>query len=42
VCSITSADTCVPSGSPEEPGLPVHDVEPSGTAHRERVDRRHL
>lgn len=39
VCSITSADTCVPSGSPEEPGLPVHGTEPGPTEH---VDRRHL
>lgn len=40
ICSITSADTCVPSGSPEEPGLPVHGTEPGSTAHRAGVDRR--
>jgi phospholipid/cholesterol/gamma-HCH transport system substrate-binding protein len=28
VCSITTADTCVPGGSPERPGLPVHNTEP--------------
>ncbi|MDQ4025281.1 MAG: MCE family protein [Actinomycetota bacterium] len=28
VCSITTADTCVPHGSPEDPGLPVHGTEP--------------
>lgn len=38
VCSITTADTCVPSGSPEDPGLPVHGTEPGST---ESVDRRH-
>lgn len=38
VCSITTADTCVPSGSPEDPGLPVHGTEPGAT---ETVDRRH-
>lgn len=38
VCSITTADTCVPSGSPEDPGLPSHNSEP-GTS--ETVDRRH-
>jgi phospholipid/cholesterol/gamma-HCH transport system substrate-binding protein len=29
VCSVTSADTCVPFGSPEDPGLPSHGVQPS-------------
>nr|MDQ3877449.1 hypothetical protein [Actinomycetota bacterium] len=29
VCAITTEDTCVPEGSPENPGLPVHDVQPS-------------
>lgn len=38
ICSITTADTCVPSGSPEDPGLPAHNSEP-GTS--ETVDRRH-
>lgn len=41
VCSITSADTCVPSGSPDDPGLPVHNTEPGSLEHRARVDRRH-
>jgi hypothetical protein len=38
VCSITTADTCRPDGSPEEPGLPSHDVEPGSG---DTVDRRH-
>ena len=38
VCSITTADTCVPSGSPEDPGLPVHGTEPG--VHEETLDRR--
>jgi phospholipid/cholesterol/gamma-HCH transport system substrate-binding protein len=29
VCAVTSEDTCVPYGSPETPGLPVHNVQPS-------------
>lgn len=28
-CAVTTADTCVPGGSPEDPGLPVHNVQPS-------------
>jgi phospholipid/cholesterol/gamma-HCH transport system substrate-binding protein len=28
VCAVTSEDTCVPHGSPEEPGLPVHNQQP--------------
>lgn len=36
ICSITTADTCVPSGSPENPGLPVEGTEPGA----EHVDRR--
>jgi phospholipid/cholesterol/gamma-HCH transport system substrate-binding protein len=28
VCAITSEDTCVPHGSPEEPGIPVHGIQP--------------
>jgi phospholipid/cholesterol/gamma-HCH transport system substrate-binding protein len=28
VCAVTSEDTCVPQGSPENPGLPVHNVQP--------------
>ncbi|HEX2058356.1 MAG TPA: MlaD family protein [Actinomycetota bacterium] len=38
VCSITTADTCVPSGSPEQPGLPVHGTEPD--ANEKALDRR--
>lgn len=38
ICSITTADTCVPEGSPEVPGLPVHGTEP-GSTHT--VDRSH-
>ncbi|MDQ3951906.1 MAG: MCE family protein [Actinomycetota bacterium] len=38
VCSITSADTCVPGGSPEQPGLPVHNTEPG--SHDEQELRR--
>ena len=40
VCSITTADTCVPKGSPEDPGLPVHGTEP-GSTEDHGVDRRH-
>ena len=29
VCAVTSEDTCVPHGSPEDPGLPIHGVQPS-------------
>lgn len=29
VCAVTSEDTCVPHGSPETPGLPVHGIQPS-------------
>lgn len=38
VCSITTADTCVPGGSPETPGLPVHNTEPG--SHDEAELRR--
>lgn len=38
VCSITTADTCVPSGSPQDPGLPAHNSEPGASG---AVDRRH-
>lgn len=34
VCAITTEDTCVPHGTPEEPGLPVHGVQPSPGAAR--------
>lgn len=27
-CVVTSEDTCVPAGSPEKPGIPVHGVQP--------------
>ncbi len=27
-CVVTSEDTCVPRGSPEDPGIPVHGVQP--------------
>ena len=36
VCAITTADTCVPSGSPMDPGLPVHGVQPG---HEETARR---
>ncbi|MGH2757612.1 MAG: MlaD family protein [Actinomycetota bacterium] len=29
VCAVTSEDTCVPQGSPSDPGLPIHGVQPS-------------
>jgi phospholipid/cholesterol/gamma-HCH transport system substrate-binding protein len=29
VCAVTSEDTCVPHGSPETPGLPVHNQQPT-------------
>ena len=28
VCAVTSEDTCVPGGSPTEPGLPLHGQQP--------------
>ncbi|MGH2754279.1 MAG: MCE family protein [Actinomycetota bacterium] len=28
-CAVTSEDTCVPDGSPEKPGLPIHNVQPT-------------
>ena len=28
VCAVTSADTCVPHGSPEDPGTPVRNTQP--------------
>lgn len=31
VCAITSEDTCVPTGSPSNPGVPVHGVQPPPT-----------
>ena len=31
VCAITSEDTCVPTGSPGNPGVPVHGVQPPPT-----------
>lgn len=30
VCAVTSADTCVPNGTPEEPGFPVLGRQPGG------------
>ena len=30
VCAVTSADTCVPHGTPEEPGFPILGVQPGG------------
>ena len=38
VCSITTADTCVPHGTPEQPGLPVHGTEPG--SHEDEPLRR--
>ncbi|MDQ3952723.1 MAG: MCE family protein [Actinomycetota bacterium] len=38
VCSITTADTCVPSGSPDDPGIPGHGMEPTDPA--DHLDRR--
>lgn len=29
-CAVTSADTCVPHGTPEEPGFPILGVQPGG------------
>ncbi len=29
VCAVTVEDTCVPHGTPQEPGLPVHGIQPS-------------
>lgn len=33
-CAVTTADTCVPDGSPTDPGLPVHNVQPSPSPRR--------
>jgi phospholipid/cholesterol/gamma-HCH transport system substrate-binding protein len=33
VCAITSEDTCVPEGSPEDPGIPVEGQQPTSFAH---------
>ena len=30
VCAITTEDTCVPEGSPQEPGVPVKGTQPGG------------
>lgn len=30
VCAVTSADTCVPYGTPDEPGFPILGVQPGG------------
>jgi phospholipid/cholesterol/gamma-HCH transport system substrate-binding protein len=32
-CAVTSEDTCVPDGTPEDPGLPVHGTQPSPGAN---------
>lgn len=40
VCAITTADTCVPHGSPEQPGIPIHGIQPERgetSAHRRLV-----
>jgi phospholipid/cholesterol/gamma-HCH transport system substrate-binding protein len=29
VCAVTSEDTCNASGSPEDPGLPIHGIQPT-------------
>ena len=29
VCAVTTEDSCIPQGSPENPGLPIHGVQPS-------------
>jgi phospholipid/cholesterol/gamma-HCH transport system substrate-binding protein len=30
VCAVTTEDTCVPEGSPEEPGFPIKGTQPQG------------
>lgn len=37
VCAATSEDTCVPDGSPKNPGLPVHGTQPEGDELRKLV-----
>lgn len=37
VCAATSEDTCVPDGSPQDPGLPVHGTQPERDALRRLV-----
>lgn len=34
ICAITTEDTCVPEGSPEEPGIPVKGQQPQFTSTR--------
>jgi len=34
VCAVTSADTCFPGGSPIDPGLPRHGIQPEAPASR--------
>jgi phospholipid/cholesterol/gamma-HCH transport system substrate-binding protein len=34
VCAVTTADTCVPFGSPRNPGLPSHGIQPEPEAGR--------
>jgi phospholipid/cholesterol/gamma-HCH transport system substrate-binding protein len=34
VCAVTSEDTCVPYSSPQDPGLPVHGIQPTPTPAR--------
>lgn len=36
VCAAISADTCVPTGHPEDPGLPSHGVQPEPVARGAR------
>ena len=36
VCAITSEDTCVPQGSPEAPGIPIHGQQPEATPRGQR------
>ena len=39
ICAITTEDTCVPSGSPQRPGVPVKGTQPGGD---EPLDQRVL
>lgn len=32
ICAVTTEDTCVPSGTPTEPGFPAHGTQPQSTS----------
>ena len=36
-CAVTSEDTCVPDGTPQHPGLPVHGTQPTPSPDPRRM-----